>query len=512
VVGVGGYLRYPFCISIKIFFSISFLFSYGKLACTPLLGILFSNVSNKPKKRPSITKPKFINSSLPIINRTRMTEAIKSIEQLLSKYNLQPHDLEYILSFMQREKITPQLAMRRIKLFEKLQEKMSKTQEDEKVKELTNELDHLSKIVEELQAERESLIKEKEKLQKEIEESRLQQDLFQAEREELKMQMKALMESISTIESESETEDTLKQEIQELKKNLNVVTAGIQTLKDELKQLSVQKPEVKNFVFELEGLLERIVRHSPLPSGIAEQLSTVIGTISTQVAEATLEVPVEIGTKQEEEETISPDQIKFIQKTPSKSTEPTTTLVKTKVSKSVASAPSTVPSSPPRKSVEVTEQKRETHKMPSRPVIKEKLFVEPEKLEKIEKEPLKKTEQPPKKESIEKKEVVKEVVKKEPTPAKPKKVDVSAKPITDEKPISAKTEKILKLFISYVNQADSDENFKARISAICDMDEAYVELGGLAMAQIYSYQTQGLKKKKEFERLLQSWIENGLPR
>ena len=44
------------------------------------------------------------------------------------------------------------------------------------------------------------------------------------------------------------------------------------------------------------------------------------------------------------------------------------------------------------------------------------------------------------------------------------------------------------------------------------MDEAYIELGGLAMSQIYAYQTQSLKKKKEFERLITSWIENGLPR
>lgn len=439
-----------------------------------------------------------------------MTEAIKSIEELLSKYNLQPHDLEYILAFMQRENITPQLAMRRIKLFEKLQEKMSKTQEDKKVKELTNELDHLSKIVEELQAERESLVKEKEKLQKEIEESRIQQDLFQAEREELKMQMKALMESISSIESESESEDTLKQEIQELKKNLNVVTAGIQTLKDELKQLSAQKPEVKNFIFELEGLLERIIKQSPLPTGIASQLATAIGTISQ--VETTFETPLEAEVKEDEEETISPDQIKFIQKTPSKPAKPSApSAVKTKVSESVIPKSSAIHSTITEKSVKETEEKREIAKTPSRPVIKEKLFVEPEEIEKIEKEPAKKPEKPPvkkEKEPVEKKEIA----KKEPTPTKPKKVDVSAKPVTDEKPISAKTEKILKLFISYVNQADSDENFKARIAAICDMDEAYVELGGLAMAQIYSYQTQGLKKKKEFERLLQSWIENGLPR
>ncbi|GAH71715.1 unnamed protein product, partial [marine sediment metagenome] len=75
-----------------------------------------------------------------------MTENPASLEDMLKKYAIQIHDLEYILNFMQKESISPQLAMRRIKLFEKLQEKMSQTHSDDKVKELTSELDHLSKL------------------------------------------------------------------------------------------------------------------------------------------------------------------------------------------------------------------------------------------------------------------------------------------------------------------------------------------------------------------------------
>ena len=48
-----------------------------------------------------------------------MTENPASLEDMLKKYAIQLHDLEYILSFMQKESISPQLAMRRIKLFEK---------------------------------------------------------------------------------------------------------------------------------------------------------------------------------------------------------------------------------------------------------------------------------------------------------------------------------------------------------------------------------------------------------
>lgn len=424
-----------------------------------------------------------------------MSETTRSIEELLSKYNIQLHDLEYILTFMQKENITPQLAMRRIKLFEKLQEKMAKAQEDEKVRELTSELDHLSKIVEDLQAE-------KEKLQKEIEESKRQQDLFEAEREELKLQMKALMESIPAMEADTETEEELQKENQELKKNLNLVTAGIRTLKDELNNLSEKRPEVKNFIFEINGLLGQILKYSTPPKGIADQLSTALGTIETKVTEPVEEQVVEEKIEKPMEETISPEQIKFIRKTEE---------VKSDVE--AKSTPPPVPAST--KSINIPEpepaEKAKTTSQPSsKPIIKEKLFVEPEEIEKIEEPEEKPLET--KKEFVKKEEPIRKPMEKEEKPKEAKKVDISAKPLKEEKAVSPKIEKILKLFISYVNQADSDENFKARISAICDMDEAYIELGGLAMAQIYSYQTQGLNKKKEFERLLQSWIENGLPR
>jgi len=125
-----------------------------------------------------------------------MAEPITTLEELFAKYNIQLMDLEYILSFMKKENISPQLAMRRIKLFEKLQEKISQVQSDEKVQELTSELDHLSKIVEELQEEKDKLQEEKIQLDKAIEDSKLQQDLYDGEREELKMQMSALLDSV----------------------------------------------------------------------------------------------------------------------------------------------------------------------------------------------------------------------------------------------------------------------------------------------------------------------------
>lgn len=400
-----------------------------------------------------------------------MTEQTTTLEELLSKYAIQLMDLEYILNFMKKENISPQLAMRRIKLFEKLQEKMSQVQSDEKVQELTSELDHLSKIVEELQEEKDKLQEEKMQLDKAIEDSKLQQDLYDAEREELKMQMSALLGSVGALEEEYSEETDLKTEVQDYKKQIGLMTAACQTMKEKVKEFGLKYEPLQTLSYEIEKGLEIISKGKELPKNLAFDIpgEFLVSAQKTKVVK-TKEPPI---TDTRKEETISPDQIRFVQ--PSKPPLPP--------SKTEVSTPSTSPSVQPDK-VSTTS---------SQPMIKENLFAEPEG---IPKAPTPKPEPEPE-------------LKKKETPGK---VDIGIKPVKDERAVSPKVEKILKLFISYVDQSDSNENFKARVSAICDMDEAYIELGGLAMAQIYSYQTQSIKKKSEFERLINSWIDNGLPR
>ncbi|MCG3220014.1 MAG: hypothetical protein H7641_01430 [Candidatus Heimdallarchaeota archaeon] len=414
-----------------------------------------------------------------------MTETQISIEDLFKKYNIQPHDLEYILNFMQKENITPQLAMRRIKMFEKLQEKMEQSQSDDKVKELTTELDHLSKVVEDLQSERDSLQEEKVKLDKEIEDTKLEQDLFNAEREELKLQMHALMDSIGDIEHEAEEGgEKLSSENQELKKKLSMMVASSQTLKDKMLKIGSENPSLRSLIQDIERGLLAVIDGKQIPTDIGFTVPTELIATSTQPTASKIETPVKVK-EETVSETISPDQIQF--DTPSTSTE------STPEAKPAGSQPTSTPA------VSTPES--------SKPIIKEKLFAEPEEIEKAIPEPAP-TSEPA---SVPKTEP--EKPKPKPTPVEePKKVDVTKKPTTDGKAVSAKIEKILKLFISYAEQADTDENWKARVAAICDMDEAYIELGGLAMSQIYAYQTKTIKKKSEFERLLKSWMENGLPR
>ncbi len=406
-----------------------------------------------------------------------MAEPITTLEELFAEYNIQLMDLEYILSFMKKENISPQLAMRRIKLFEKLQEKISQVQSDEKVQELTSELDHLSKIVEELQEEKDKLQEEKIQLDKAIEDSKLQQDLYDGEREELKMQMSALLDSVGVLENEYSDEKSLKTEVQDYKKQIGLMTAACQTMKEKVKEFGLKYEPLQTLSYEIEKGLEIISKGKELPKNLVFDIpgEFLVSAQKTRVVK-TKEPP---STDAKKEETISPDQIRFVQ--PSKPPSPP--------SKTEISTPSTSP----------TVQPDKVSTPSSQPTIKENLFAEPEEIPKAptpDPEPESKPDPEP------------ELKKKEP----PKKVDIGIKPVEEESAVSPKVEKILKLFISYVAQADSNENFKARVSAICDMDEAYIELGGLAMAQIYSYQTQSIKKKSEFERLINSWIDNGLPR
>ena len=411
-----------------------------------------------------------------------MTENPVSIEELLKKYSIQPHDLEYILNFMQKENISPQLAMRRIKLFEKLQEKMSQTQSDEKVRELTTELDQLSKLVEDLQ-------KEKVDLDKEIEDTRLQQDLFNAEREELKLQMHALMGSIESIETEAEKgEEKLHEENVDLKKKLSLMVAGSQTLKEKVLKLGAESPSLKTVVESIDIGLDAIINSRQIPhitlSVPKDAFNSPSKSIPVSTSTGSMPAP-------KEAETISPDQIKFA-----------TPISEKKESAPARAEPAKISYSPAK------ESKPAASSGSSKPMIKENIFAEQE--EKPSSMPAPEAEStPPSKAEPEPKPEPKPAPRRE---SKPAKIDVSTKPVTDESAVSSKIEKILRLFMSYAQQADTDENWKARISAICDMDEAYVELGGLAMSQIYAYQTQSIKKKKEFERLMNSWIENGIPR
>ena len=53
-----------------------------------------------------------------------MSASFETLSELLESHNMTVADLEYIVRYLTNEKITPQLAMRRIKSFEALKTKL----------------------------------------------------------------------------------------------------------------------------------------------------------------------------------------------------------------------------------------------------------------------------------------------------------------------------------------------------------------------------------------------------
>ncbi|MHA1352063.1 MAG: hypothetical protein ACTSPP_04665, partial [Candidatus Heimdallarchaeaceae archaeon] len=305
-----------------------------------------------------------------------------------------------------------------------------------------------------------------------------------------------LMESMQEMGMTEEEEQEIIKENQELKRKINVMIAGVETLKEKMREISSKIPKIQPICQDINQFLDTVVEGQEIPKETKFEIpESLIVDELPEIEEKEKAVPAK---EEKSEVTISPDQISFGFKSASASSIP-------KVKQTIPKTETRIEEKEekPKAKIEV----KETEK-PSRPVIKEKLFADEEEIEKAIEEKAIEEKAEPKPEPEPKAEPKPETKVQE-----KEKVDISSKPVSkEEKQVPPKIEKILKLFINYVDEADSDENFKARISAICDMDEAYIELGGLAMSQIYSYQTQGIHKKKEFKRLLTTWINNGLPR
>ena len=90
---------------------------------------------------------------------------------------------------------------------------------------------------------------------------------------------------------------------------------------------------------------------------------------------------------------------------------------------------------------------------------------------------------------------------------------VSKKPKPKEKPQHSKKEiTVLETFLDFIKEADGDQNLDERIKLVCDAEEAYTTLGSIALSKLYSYVTKPSKSKKEVVKLFQSWIKMGIPR
>jgi hypothetical protein len=85
-------------------------------------------------------------------------------------------------------------------------------------------------------------------------------------------------------------------------------------------------------------------------------------------------------------------------------------------------------------------------------------------------------------------------------------------PIVKSSGPSSKVLQILNLFVEFVGEAQTDKDFRNRVETVCDMDEAYENLGGIGLSQLYSFASKDLSKKEEFMKLIESWKVEGVPR
>ena len=146
-----------------------------------------------------------------------MSESFESLTALMDSHGMTIADLEYIVKYLIQEKISPQLAMRRIKSFETLKQKLEDNSDQDALKNLQEEL---STKEQDFKSQLNQILEEKTSLEEKKQELEKLTDLFDTEREELRNQLKMMQElqqSEMALESnESVIKDLASQLIQQV--------------------------------------------------------------------------------------------------------------------------------------------------------------------------------------------------------------------------------------------------------------------------------------------------------
>ncbi|MCY3411399.1 MAG: hypothetical protein INQ03_07175 [Candidatus Heimdallarchaeota archaeon] len=347
-----------------------------------------------------------------------MSSELDSIKTLLENSDFSIADFEFIVRYLKKENISAQLAMRRIKAFDKLQEKLEDNSDKEEIKKLRQNLSEEQKQLEAIKNEI-ALLEHKKK------EWENKSTLLSSEAEQLREQLDMLQQlHMSDIEEENKEQQAL----------IDSVTKLSLGLKDLLNQ---------NEYFEI-------------------ILSPIIGCLSL-IAE---EKPFEF----DKQGFVSNFEDNIISKIHEKVDVNDVVESKTSIEKSIAQD-STI-------NVEkeaTTRQKQESKKN----------------------EPEEKISSDIKEEKFKDKEDKKEIA--------------TQKEEEEENKVPKKTQEVLTLFIDFIDEANTDEEFKKRVAAICDTDEAYETLGSIALSQVYSFKTKSKDKKPQLVKLLKSWMKSGVP-
>lgn len=326
-----------------------------------------------------------------------MSEDTDGIKKILDENDISVADIEFIAKYLKKENISAQLAMRQIKSFEKLQEKLDDNADKQKLKELTQEL-------EELRTNYNSLENSLHETQGKAEDWENKANLLTSESEQLKEQLEMLQEiHMSDIEKDKEEKELLVEKI-------SLFTSQLEEIMEHANLKDILSP-----IYEIVKNLSK-----------GEE-----GAIDKEKFISNFESILEKSNK----EYLEKNKSSFVQS-------------------AVKEEFSTI--------------RKET---------KEKEYIQ-----------------------VDKKVDV--AIKEE-----PKKVE---KPKEEEKP-EDKSVQVLQLFLDFIDEADSNDEFQKRVAAICDTDEAYEHLGSIALSQVYSFSSKDLSKKPQLVKLLKTWMKTGIP-
>ncbi|MHA1911619.1 MAG: hypothetical protein ACTSYA_07970 [Candidatus Kariarchaeaceae archaeon] len=254
-----------------------------------------------------------------------------SADELLSSYNCSIADIEYILQFMKNQNISPQLALRRIKAFSTLEQKMEQSKDTkEKLDKLNSEVEEMNEEVNKLQEDKERILAEKEELESqrtelEKERGRLEKDQenLLIEKEALEGQTLQLKEEITEVKQRESSHDQEKQKLQEQISSLqqafdekeeesleedeefqNIFTR-VDNVKESLRNYASQNDALSPFLFEIISLISRSIENNEkMPEDFLEKLQSTIGTVSETVAKDSSEKEIKEAVSEKKEEKV----------------------------------------------------------------------------------------------------------------------------------------------------------------------------------------------------------------
>ncbi len=360
-----------------------------------------------------------------LVIRNLMEKSLEKLQQLINDYEINPVDVEFIFQYLKKEQISTQLAVRIIKNYEKLKQKI--------------ENDHSKEELEKIKEDNKNLVKKIDKLNEQT--KKLNEHI-----NEINMKLQNQIDENQKLTADKES---LKEEINRLEKEKNAILSKTELIDSEKETLLQELEALKDLhLADFEEEEEKINKLSISIESFAKDLSKLKENEKlTKIFEPLYQV-----TKNIYEKEIYSFDIKSYE-------------------------------------AEIIKYLSELTK-----IIKEKVVVPISEEKTVSEEKIIETESVPEK----KKEKSKTTISK-----KPKK---TTKANVNEKVVS-----VINLFLEFINEATNDTEFKERVSTICETDEAYRFLGGIAISRLYSFTSKGIDKKKELTDLLEKWKKEGVP-